>query len=174
MAIEKSRIKFAKKESGEIIGFVSRNSKTKQLRGVPENSVYGKKVCVLAEEIKGVVEPNILYDVELKEMHSGTGYVVTSARRTLFEARIERVVIPKAIYQIKIIFGNKTIYYDPKDGKTKSSKTIEGVLKVIDKRDDLFKKERVMERFVQEALILHDIMNADGYLVGYQLSMFQP
>lgn len=107
MAIEKSRIKFTlSPESGEIIGFVSRNSKTKQLRGVPESSIYGKKICVLSEDLKGKIEPDVLYEVELKPMHMQNGYVVISAEQIMFEATFETVIVPKAIYQVKISFGH--------------------------------------------------------------------
>lgn len=174
MAIEKSRIKFAKSpETGEVIGFVSRNSKTKQLRGVPETSTYGKKICVLSEDLKGGIEPNILYDVELKPMHLGNGYVVVSARRTLFEAKFETVVIPKAIYQLKITFGHKTIFFDPKDGKSASSRTIKGVSKVIDERDDILDKEGVKARFCEDAKMLLQLMEKDGYVMGHQLELFE-
>lgn len=174
MAIEKSRIKFAKAaDTDEIIGFVSRNSKTKQLRGVAEDSVYGKKICVLSKDLKGQIEPNVLYDVELKPMHMGNGYVAVAATRTLFEAKFESVVVPKAIYQIKITFGNKTIYFDPKDGKTPSSRTIQGVLKIIDRREDIQDKGSVKIRFEQEALALIETMSKDGLIVGHQLRMFE-
>ena len=55
--------------------FVSRHSKTKQLRGVREDSPYKKKFCVLSEDLKGKVQPNILYSVELKAMHSRNGFL---------------------------------------------------------------------------------------------------
>ena len=174
MAIEKSRIKFAKsQESGEIIGFVSRNSKTKLLRGVPETSPYGKKICVLSKDLKGTVEPNVLYDVELKAMHGGkNGYVVVSAQRTLFEATFETFVIPKSAYQVRVTFGNKTIYFDPKDGKSASSKTIDGVLRVIAAREDILDKDEVMWRFREEAKALLVRMSEDGLISGRQLELF--
>ena len=57
MTSEKSQIKFAKSErTGELIGFVSRHSKTRQLKGVREDSRYGKQICVLAEDLKGTIE----------------------------------------------------------------------------------------------------------------------
>lgn len=68
MASETSQLKFAKSEhTGELIGFVSRNSVTHKLKGVREDSRYGKQICVLSENLKGKVEPNVLYDVELKK-----------------------------------------------------------------------------------------------------------
>lgn len=174
MAIEKSRIKFAKStETGEIIGFVSRNSKTKQLRGVPESSAYGKKICVLSEDLKGGILPDILYDVELKPMHLGNGYVVVSARRTLFEAKFETVIIPRAIYQLKLTFGHKTIFFDPKDGQSASSRTVNGVLKVIEKRDDILDKEGVTRRFSEDAVKLLHFMGKDGYITGAQPGLFE-
>ena len=74
MTSEKSQIKFAKSErTGELIGFVSRHSKTRQLKGVRENYALGKQICVLAEDLKGTIEPNVLYSVELKPMHKARG-----------------------------------------------------------------------------------------------------
>ena len=87
MTSEKSQIKFAKSErTGELIGFVSRHSKTRQLKGVREDSRYGKQICVLAEDLKGTIEPNVLYSVELKPMHKAKGYVVVAATPVQFPA----------------------------------------------------------------------------------------
>jgi hypothetical protein len=163
MAIEKTRLKFAESpQTGEIIGFVSRNSKTKLLRGVAEASHYGKKVCVLSADLKGAIEQGVLYDVELKPMRLGNGYVVVSAQRTLFEAEFETVAIPGTAYQIKITFGHKTIWFDPIGGKSASSTTVDGVLGVIASREDIFDKEAVMERFRCEAAALLAAMDRDG------------
>ena len=80
MTSEKSQLKFAKSErTGELIGFVSRHSKTRKLMGVREDSRFGKQICVLSEDLKGTIEPNILYSVELKPMHNAKGYVVVAA-----------------------------------------------------------------------------------------------
>ena len=85
MTSEKSQIKFAKSErTGELIGFVSRDSKTRQLKGVRENYALGKQICILSEDLKGTIEPNVLYSVELKPMHKAKGYVVVAASRTVF------------------------------------------------------------------------------------------
>ena len=80
MTSEKSQIKFAKSErTGELIGFVSRHSKTRQLKGVRENYALGKQIYIQAEDMKGTIEPNVLYPVELKSMHKAKGYVVVAA-----------------------------------------------------------------------------------------------
>jgi hypothetical protein len=70
----------------------------------------------------------------MKIMHKSNGYVVLSAVPVLFKARVETVIIPLNSYQIHISFGNKTVYFDPKNGKSLSSKTVEGVLNVLTNR----------------------------------------
>jgi hypothetical protein len=167
MALEKSQLKFAKSEkTGELIGFVSRHCKTKKLKGVRENSIFGKKICVLSEELKGTIIPNILYNVELKSMHQGNGYVVVSATPVLFKAHIATIIVPKSIYQVNIAFGNKTIYFDPKDGKSPSSKTMEGVLEVLSARKDIEDRETVIKDFEKQAGILLQRMKQDGYYIS--------
>lgn len=165
MALETSQVKFAKsEETGELIGFVSRHSKTKKLKGVRENSIYGKKICVLSEELKGTIVPNQLYNVELKAMHQGNGYVVVSAIPALFKAVVETVLISGSIYQVKITFGNKTIYFDPKDGRSWSSRTREGVIKALTTRSDIENPEAVMQEFKAQAKELTHRMKADGII----------
>ena len=49
------------------------------MKGVWEEYALGKQICVLAEDLKGTIEPNVLYLVELKPMHKAKGYVVVAA-----------------------------------------------------------------------------------------------
>ena len=165
MSLEKSQIKFAKSEqTGEIIGFVSCHSKTKKLKGVRENSPFGKKICVLSEDVKGLIIPNILYSVELKTMHKSNGYVVVSAIPVLFKAHVETVIIPPHTYQVHVTFGNKTVYFDPKNGKSPSSKTVDGVLNVLTERKDIDNQESVIANFKKQAFSLIEQMEKDyGY-----------
>lgn len=152
MHIEKTRIKFMQDiDSGEIIGFVSRNTKNQILRGVLESSEYPQKICVLSKDLKGTIEPHVLYNVELKPMLSGSGYVVISAERALFEAKFKTTRIPNEVYRIDITFGNKTIYFDPKEGDLLSTKTVEAVCSALEKRKDLSRKSDVKSRFISEA-----------------------
>ena len=96
MTSKKSQIKFAKSErTGELIGFVSRHSKTRQLKEVREDSRYGKQICILTWNLKGSIEPNILYSVELKPMHKAKGYVVVAAFPVPFPATVEYIIVPK-------------------------------------------------------------------------------
>ena len=73
--------------------FVSCHSKTRQLKGVREDSRYGKQICVLAEDLKGTIEPNVLYSVELKPMHKAKGYVVIAATPVQFPATVETIIV---------------------------------------------------------------------------------
>lgn len=165
MLLEHSQLKFAKSETtGELIGFVSRHSKTRQLRGVREDSRFGKQICVLSHDLKGSVMPNILYAVELKPMHKLHGYVVVSATPVLFKAIIETIVVPKTIYQVTVTFGNKRIFFDPKDGRSVHSRSIDGVEEVLINRPDVADKEQVMAAFRRQAKRLVERMELDGYL----------
>ena len=166
MTVEKTQIKFAKSEStGELIGFVSRHSKTQKLMGVREDSRFGKKRCVLSEELKGTVQPNKLYAVELKAMHNGSGYVVISATPILFNAQVDTLIIPKSIYQVTVTFGLKTIFFDPKDGKSASSRTLAGVINLIRQREDIENPDAVIESLTRQATQLVRRMENDGYIV---------
>lgn len=163
MTSERTQLKFATSErTGEIIGFVSRHSKTKQLRGVREDSPYKKKICVLSEDLKGKVKPNVLYSVELKAMHSGNGFVVVEATPLLFQATINTVVVPREVYRITINFGNKTIYFDPLHGKTYSSRTVAGVVSLLEHRIDIENLEGVIDSFKAETAKLFQKMVDDG------------
>lgn len=163
MTTEQTQLKFASSErTGELIGFVSRHSKTKQLRGVREDSPYKKKICVLSEDLKGKIVPNVLYAVELKAMHSGNGFVVVEAAPVLFKTIIETLVMPKGTYKITINFGNKTVYFDPLNGKTHSSRTVAGVVALLTHRIDIEDQEEVIGRFKNEARKLLQKMADDG------------
>ena len=50
-----------------------------------KSSHISKHICVLAEDLEGTIEPNVLYWVELRPMHKAKGYVVVAAfARTAF------------------------------------------------------------------------------------------
>ncbi len=106
---------------------------------------------------------NKLYDVELKAMHNRAGYVIISAEPMCFEASIETLIVHQKVYQVKVIFGNKTIYFDPKDGGGYSSRTIKGVVKVLRSRDDVENIDLVVEQFIIRAKQLIAQMKEDGY-----------
>lgn len=163
MISEQTQLKFTPSEkTGELIGFVSRHSKTKQLRGVREDSPYKKKICVLSEDLKGKILPNVLYTVDLKAMHTGSGFVVVAATPVLFKAIFETQLISRKIYRVTINFGNKTVYFDPLGGKSYSSRTVAGVVSLLRRRTDIEDLEGVIERFKTEADHLLWKMVEDG------------
>ena len=72
MEIETVRLKFeVSKETKTLIGFVTRSSATWRLRGVSEKDECPKKICVLAQDLQGLIEPGIVYEVELRPMRKG-------------------------------------------------------------------------------------------------------
>ena len=60
-----------------------------------KSSHISKHICVLAEDLEGTIEPNVLYSVELKPMHKAKGYVVVAATPVQFPATVEAIIIPK-------------------------------------------------------------------------------
>lgn len=162
--VEKTQLKFVKSEkTGELVGFVSK-TKDNKIKGVREDSVYGKRICILAEALKGSILPNTLYEVELKPMHKGkNGYVVTAATQVLFSAAVESFIVSRKTYQVIVRFGGKTIYFDPLKGKTSSSRTKEGVLEILNKRNDIANQNGVISDFLDRADELICQMKQDGY-----------
>lgn len=163
--ILETKLKFyTSPESGKLVSFVS-ITKTKKLKGVREDSNYKKKICVLSSDLVGTILPNTLYNVSLTEMRNGKGYIAISANPVLFETKIEDCVVPKVIYKVTAKFGNKTIFFDPVDGSTPASKTLEGALTALEKRNDIADKELVIANFKEKGVAIIRKMKADGYYV---------
>ena len=76
-------------------------------------------------------------------MHKAKGYVVVDAIPVPFPATVDTIIAPKTLYKITVSFGNKTIYLDPKDGKSAMSRTLDGVLPVHKERKDIENHEEV-------------------------------
>lgn len=167
LGLETSRLKFVRsKETGELISFVYRQSLSKELKGVPENFERGKQICVLSKELKeaGIIREKTLYWVELRAMHGGKkGFVVVHAEPILFPATIETTLISKVIYRVCVTFGNKTVRFDPKDGRSPTRCTLEGALHELEGRVDIEDKEAVIEDFKAQASIVIRQLVADGY-----------
>ena len=60
-----------------------------------KSSHISKHICVLAEDLEGTIEPNVLYSVELKPMHKAKGYVVVAATPVQFPATVETIIVLK-------------------------------------------------------------------------------
>ena len=108
------------------------------------------------------MNPYNLYEVEVKPMRSGTGYVIVDAKQVFFAAQVEVIIIPGSTYKICIKFGNKNIFFDPLNGRTPSSSTIKGVIDVLMSRDDIENKSEILNSFFEEANKLVDRMTRDG------------
>lgn len=162
----KTRLKFVVSDkTNALIGFVTKSSTSRMYRGVNEEENVPKKICVLSDDLKGLIEPGVVYEVELLPMRKENGFVVVSAFRHKYEAKFETVIVPKSIYQIRIIFGHKIIYFDPKDGNSRNSRTIAGVEKSLRDRKDLADIENVIVRFREKANELLEKFEQDGYVV---------
>lgn len=163
----KTKLKFIKSSrSGSWVGFVSINTKNKCIKGVREDSEEPKKVCVATHDLAAVIESGILYDVEMIPMkNKNAGFIVVAAEPHAFEAKIITTVVKNAVYLVEVKFGNKTIKYDPMDGRKDSVKTIEGVVSILESRKDIKNLLQVIEDFQRSANILLTTYKNDGYYV---------
>ena len=60
-------------------------------------------------------------------------------------------------------FGGKTVYFDPLNGKTSSSRTKAGVLAILNKRNDISNQSGVISDFLDRAEEVIRQMREDGY-----------
>lgn len=161
----KTKLKFMKSEgTGAYIGFVSQNLKTGQYVGVRQDSEYPKKICIVDKMLACQIVPNILYDVTLIPMKEKNGYIAIEISPVSFEAKMETTYVPKAIYKIEIKFGNKTILFDPVDGKKDSVRTVSGVREILEKRMDIQNIQQVVEDFLEAAKLLMRRYEKDGFI----------
>lgn len=141
--IYKTKLKFVESEkTGEMISFVN-GGKSNQLRGVHENEDVPKQIVLIGKDIAGSIEvkPKVLYDVQLIPMKKHGGYLVVDLSASQFSAEIE-----SEADRINIVFGNKTIIYEPRNLKP-SIGTIDGIVAVLNKRIDLKDKDLVIQSF---------------------------
>ncbi len=74
------------------------------------------------------------------------------------------MIVPKTLYQVTVTFGNKKIFFDPKDGKSAMSRTIDGVLEILKGRKDIKYKEGVITDYLNQARALVRRMEYDGFI----------
>ena len=167
MRIEKTRLKLQELPHGELVGLVYRSPKNGKLYGVRSESHLGRLVCVISDHLQGSLKANILYDVSVIPMRSGTGYVIIDAERVKFKAHVVVNIVPKRVYRIEIVFGNKTIFFDPLCGRAYTSTSLDGVIELLEHRADIANKEETLQTFVKEAGRLLDRMIKDGVQSRY-------
>ena len=160
-----TKLKFVKSEkTGAIVSFVSQNPKTGRICGVRQDSQYPKKICILDKKLVSEVLLNVLYDVTMIPMTEKNGYVVIEMTPVEFKATISTTYVKKAIYRVEVKFGNKTIVFDPLDGKKDTIRTLKGCLSVLEKRVDIKDVTQVVADFQESANKLLNYMRADGIL----------
>lgn len=163
----KTKLKFVKSDrTGSWVGFVSINTKNGCVKGVREDAKEPKKVCVVTHELAPIIEPGVLYDVELIPMkNANAGYIVIKAEPHAFEARISSTVVKNAVYVVEVKFGNKTIIFDPLDGRKDSVRTIDGVIEVLQYRKDIKDLLQVIDDFQKAANCVMTAFENDGHYV---------
>lgn len=160
-----TKLKFVKSEkTGAIVSFVSQNPKTGRICGVRQDSQYPKKICILDKKLVSEVLLNVLYDVTMIPMTEKNGYMVIEMTPVEFKATISTTYVKKAIYRVEVKFGNKTIVFDPLDGKKDTIRTLKGCLSVLEKRVDIKDITQVVADFQESANKLLNYMRADGIL----------
>lgn len=161
----KTKLKFKKSDrTGSWVGFVSINTKNGCIKGVREDAKEHKKVCVVTHDLASVIEPNVLYDVEMIPMKDKkAGYIVVKAEPHAFEARISSSIVRNAVYMVEVKFGNKTIIFDPLDGRKDSVRTIDGVIEMLQYRKDIKDLLQVIDDFQKTANIVMTAFKNDGH-----------
>lgn len=160
-----TKLKFTTSDkTNAIVGFVSQNSKTGQIRGVRQDDPHPKKICVVDRQLSCEILHNTLYDVALVPMNEKDGYVVVEATPVQFKAVIETTYVPKAIYHINVKFGNKTIQFDPKDGRKESVRKLDLCRRILETRVDVKDLPQVMEDFDDAVHNLLRKYENDGYI----------
>ena len=167
----KTKLKFVKSDrTGSWVGFVSINTKNGCVKGVREDAKEKKKVCVVKHELASFIEPSVLYDVELIPMRNkDAGFIVVKAEPHAFEAKISSTIVKNAVYLVEIKFGNKTIVFDPLDGRKDSMRTIDGVIEVIQYRKDIKNLLQVIDDFRHAANNIMAAYENDGHYGGYRI-----
>lgn len=171
----KTKLKFTKSNhSDSLVGFVSINPKNHRVKGVREDSKEPKKICIASTILAPLIELGVLYDVQMIPMRNASaGFIVVSAEPAAFEARIETVIVKNAVYQVKVKFGNKTILFDPMDGKRDSVRNMNGVIKVLESRKDIKNPMQVIDDFIKSGNIVLAHYQSDGYYVPSQAKVAQ-
>lgn len=166
----KTKLKFVKSDrTGSWVGFVSINTKNGYVKGVREDAKEPKKVCVVTHELAAIIEPNVLYDVELIPMkNENAGFIVVKAEPHAFEAKISSTIVKNAVYLVEIKFGNKTIIFDPLDGRKDSVRTIDGVIEVLQYRKDIKDLLQVIDDFRHAANNVMAAYESDGHYGKYR------
>lgn len=146
-----------------LVGFVSRNHKTKMLCGVREDSPLKKKVCVLNKPLRGSILANTLYDCTLVPARQGNCYIVVEANVTQFNAHVSSQYVKGSTYFVQVEFGGSSIVFDPLHGKQESVKNLDACKEVLEKRVDIKNIGQVVKDFMEAGRMMLRLLNRDKY-----------
>lgn len=160
----KTKLKFVRSEiSGAPVSFVSQNPVTGRICGVRQDSIYPKKVCVVDKSLASEIVLDALYDCTLIPMSEKNGYVVIEAEPTQFKAKIVSKYIKGNVYTVAVKFGNKTIRFDPFNGRKDSVKDFKICKSLLEKRVDVQNIVQVIDDFTRAAGDIVRFMEHDGF-----------
>lgn len=160
-----TKLKFLKSDqTGAIISFVSQNPKTGRICGVRQDSEYPKKICIVDKALADDILLNVLYECTLVPMAERNGYVVIAAEPVQFKATIKTTYVKNNIYLVQVAFGNKTLRFDPFNGRKDTIKSLSACKAILEKRVDVKDLMQVVEDFEKAAHNILDLMYADNYI----------
>ncbi len=159
-----TKLKFVKSDRTDaMISYVSQNTKDGRINGVRQDSPYPKKICVVDKALATEILPNVLYDCTLIPMTERNGYVVIAANPVQFKAVIETQYIKNNIYVVEVKFGNKTLRFDPFNGRKPSVCNLAEFKKVLERRVDVKDIMQVVADFDKAAAHILHLLQYDRY-----------
>lgn len=163
----KTKLKFKESITGELVAFAYWDRAKKALLGISEDDQKKKRICVLSNNLKeiNIVKPGILYSATVHLSSKKNNYIVDKVNPYKFKAKVETQIVSKCFYQTIITFGNEKIYYNPFDGKSEFSRTLEGVIGLLEAREDLLNKEEAINAVKRSARTVNQYLEADGYIL---------
>lgn len=148
----KTNIKFYKgldNVKDRVYGFVTKSNGS--WKGCRETEPK-KKIVFVDAALAPTIIPNMLYHCSLTPMRECEGFIAKSATPIQFPASIV-VTANKRTHMIKVIFGNKTIIYEP-GSKEKRKRDIQAIADNLRNRFDLENAQAVATDFTNNACML--------------------
>ena len=155
----RTRIKFflSQTDHKTLVGYVTKNE-SGVYRGCRESSPVKKKVVIPDSELANGMVEKALYSCSLKPMNNGSGFIAVEAELCQFPAIVDTTVTANR-FKVTVEFGNTKIIYDPQYGKDKTRNTVEGVLEILESRNDIREKQSVIAAFLRSANMVCALYN---------------
>ena len=165
MKTAKVTLRFKKSDRNDsMIAFIT-EGKNGTIRGVSENDKCPKKIAIPGKELGITPISGVLYEAGVVPMKGGArGYVVMEIEPIQFEAHMEVIHVKKALYQIKVTWGNQEVLFDPKDGRRDSVKNPRMIADYLVSRVDIKDSHRLANEFYAAATKLKRQMASEGLI----------